>query len=260
MNNDKNSAFNLSTDFLDSYVKDAVGVIHLKDKVFEMATDISLKEEFFNKVKMAGELSDIKVLLIMNGDSVLGEEKSDQFWKAPVERQDREMLLHRKENALDQFIRLMCSFGKIVVSAVRGSVVDAFLGAILSADFRVASKSTVFTFPFMRYRMPPQGALAYFLPRYVGIAKAKNILFRAQPIQALEASNLELVDRVVPDADFEKHCIEFASELTAPETDIINMTKQLFKCSITEIDAYFKLEAELVGLPKMKIPPNQNSR
>ena len=223
-----------------------------------MATNILLKEAFFSKVRLASELSEVKVLLIMNGDSVLGEEKNAQFWKDTTESRNGDMQLSREVNALVQYIELMCSYGKIVVSAVRGSVVGAFLGAILSTDFRVASENTVFSFPHMQYGMPPQGALAFLLPRYIGIAKAKSILIRAEPILASQALDLGLVDSVVPSADFERSCLEFARNLTSLSTDVVGMTKRLFECGMTELHAYFELEAKLVGLHKVKLPSSEN--
>ena len=246
--------FQSSGDFLDSYVKDGVGVIHLKDKVFEVAADLSLKGALFDKIKLAGEIPEIKVLLIMSDDSILGEEQNSQFWKDIVESQNGDMQLIREVNSLSQYIEMMCSFGKIVVSAVRGSVVGAFLGAILSTDFRVVSENTVFSFPYMQYRMPPQGALPFLLPMYIGIAKAKSILLRAEPIQALKALELGLVDSVVPSADFEQSCLEFAKNLTSLSTNVVGMTKRLFECSMKELTAYFELEAKLVGLHKVTLP------
>ena len=249
--NNRGTGFESSSDFLDSYVDNGVGIIHLKDKVFEIAADLSLKTAMFEKIKHAGEDSAIKVLLVMSDESILGEERNSRFWKEIREAQNGGMQLPREENALAQYIQLMCGFSKIVISAVRGSVVGAFLGAILSTDFRVVSENTVFSFPYLQHRLPPQGALAFFLPRYIGIAKAKNILLRAEPILASQALDLGLVDSVVPSSDFEKACLEFAGELTGFSTEVVGMTKRLFECSMKELCAYFNLEAKFVEMHKM---------
>lgn len=258
--NDRSSVFESSGDFLDSYVEDGVGVIHLKDKVFQIAADLTLKGALFEKIRLAGEIPEVSVLLVMNDDSILGEERHSRFLRETVESLDGNRQLSREVNALAQYIEMMCSHGKIVISAVQGSVIGAFLGAILSTDFRVVSENTVFSFPHMLYGMPPQGAIAFLLPRYIGIAKAKNILLRAEPIRASQALDLGLVDSVVPSADFERSCLEFARELTSLSTDVVGMTKHLFECSMRDLRAYFKLEAELVGLHKVKLPPDQDCK
>ena len=257
MSNNRDSVFESSDDFLDCYVKDSIGVIHLKDRVFEIASDLSLKGTLFDKIRLAEKCTVIKVLLVVCDDSILGEEQNSQFWKNIVESHDGDMQLIREVNALSQYIEMMCSFGKIVVSAVRGSVVGAFLGAILSTDFRVASDSTVFSFPYMQYRMPPQGALAFLLPRYIGIAKAKSILLRAEPIQASQVLGLGLVDKVLPNTGFEKACLEYASELTHLAPEVVGMTKRLFECSMKELHTYFEMETKLLGLHKVTLPPDE---
>ena len=249
--------FQSSGDFLDSYVKDGVGVIHLKDKVFEIATDLSLKGILFDKIKLAGKIPDVRVLLVMSDESILGEEKDSKFWKDTAESYKGDMQLSREEYALAQYIEMMCDYGKIVVSAVRGSVVGAFLGTILSTDFRVVSENTVFSFPYMQYGMPPQGALPFILPMYIGISKAKRILLRAEPIHASEALDLGLVDKVISNTGFEKACLEFACEMTHLAPEVISMTKSLFKCNMKELCAYFEKEAELVKLHKVKLPPDE---
>ena len=258
--NDRSSVFESSGDFLDSYVHDGVGVIHLKNKVFQIATNLSLKAALFEKIRLAGEIPEVRVLLVLNDESILGEEKYAQFWKDTVEVHDGNTQTSRQVHALAQYIEMMCGYGKIVVSAVRGSVVGAFLGAILSTDFRVVSENTVFSFPHMRYGMPPQGAIAFLLPRYIGIAKAKNILLRAEPIRASQALDLGLVDSVVPNADFERSCLDFARSLTSLSTDVVGMTKRLFECSMKELHSYLELEAELVELHKVKLPPGQDCK
>jgi len=252
--------FKSSGHFLDSSVEDGVGVIHLKDKVFQIATDLTLKGALFEKIRLAGEIPEVSVLLVISDDSILGEEENFNFWSIILNSPDGSMQLSREENSLIQFIEMMCGYEKIVVSAVRGSVVGAFLGAILSIDFRMASENTVFSFPYMEYRIPPQGALAFLLPRYIGIAKAKNILLRAEPISASQALDLGLVDSVFPSADFERSCLEFAKQLTSLPTDVVGMTKRLFKCNMKELCAYLKVEEELVQLHKLKLPPEKDRK
>lgn len=246
--------FQSNGDFLDSFVRDGVGVIHLKDKAFEIATDFSLKANLFKKIQQARESPAIKVLLFLNNESIFGEEKNTQFFRRLHEEDEGIMLLYREENALAQFIETMCGFEKIVISAVQGSVVGAFLGAILSTDFRLASRNTVFSFPYVRYGLPPQGALPLLLPRYVGRARAKSIIMRAEPISAMHALEFGLVDSVYPGADFERSCLQFAGKLTGISTDSVGMTKRLFEGSMKEVQEYFRLEAKLVGLHKLKLP------
>jgi enoyl-CoA hydratase/carnithine racemase len=250
--------FEYSGDLLEAYIDNSVGVINLKNKVFEITTDIALKEAFFSKIRSAHLLPQIKVLLLLSGNSALGEENYARFIQSIVESTDGEMKHFREENALSQFIKLICGFEKIVVSGVRGSVIGSFLGAILSTDHRVASESTVFSFPHIRYETSPQGALAYFLPKYLSMAKAKNILLSGEPLSADKACELGLVDEVVADNIYEKKCIKIAGKMAQIPSSVVGMTKRLMEFDLKGLEAYFKKEAELTALNKIKLPSNLN--
>ncbi|SYZ72023.1 putative Enoyl-CoA hydratase/isomerase family protein [Candidatus Zixiibacteriota bacterium] len=247
--------FQSSSDFFDTYEYEGVGVIHVKSRAFDIASDLQLKNALFNKINIAGGSSSIRVLLLLSDNSILGEKHNRIFWNNVIESYDGNMHLIREVNALSQYIEMMCSFRKIVVSAVRGSVVETFLGVILSTDFRVISEDTVFSFPCRQFGLPPQGALAFLLPRYIGIAKAKGILLRAEPILASQALALGLVDKVIPNANYESSCLEFAKGLTALPPEVAGLTKRLFECDMKELHTYLELEAKLIGPHKVILPP-----
>jgi enoyl-CoA hydratase/carnithine racemase len=248
------NSFESSGDFLEAYIDNSVGVINLKNKVFEITTDIALKEAFFGKIHLAHLLPQIKVVLLLSGNSALGEDNYARFIQSIVESADGEMKHFREENALSQFIRLICGFEKIVVSGVRGSVIGSFLGAILSTDHRVASENTVFSFPHIRYETSPQGALAFFLPKYLNMAKAKKILLSGEPLSAAQACELGLVDEVVADNIYEGKCIEIAGKMAQVPSSVVGMTKRLMEFDLKALEAYFKKEAELTALNKIKLP------
>lgn len=251
-------SFESSSDFLESYIDETVGVINLKDRVFEIATDLSLKEAFFKKIRLADLLPSIEVLLILSAESAMGEEKHAQFMKTIVESFNGEMNLFREENALSQFIQLMCGFEKIVVSGIRGSVVGAFLGAILVTDHRMITDNTVFSFPHIRYQMPPQGALAFILPKYVGIMKAKKILLSGDSLPATQALELGLVDEIVTDESFEQRCVKAAKNISRVPSSVVSMTKHLMQCDLKGLATYFEMETKLAVKHKIKLPPSES--
>jgi hypothetical protein len=56
--------FEFTSDFLDSYIDSGVGVIHLKDKVFEMGIDFSLASVLSDSLSIAAESEEIKVVFL----------------------------------------------------------------------------------------------------------------------------------------------------------------------------------------------------
>ncbi len=236
-----------SSEFFDFYIDKMVGVLDLKSGVYEIATNLQLKEDFFNKIRLANRLPEIKVLLVLSDRSALGEEGYIQFEKSIRESADKDMQLIREENALSQYIRLVSGSEKIVISGVRGSVIGAFLGAVLSTDYRVASEDTMFSFLHIKYEISPQGALGFFLPRYVGTAKAKKILFNGDPIPAAKAYELGLVDEIIADDVFEEKCLEIAQKLAEVPPHVVALTRHQMRGELGELEAYLKMEADIAA-------------
>ena len=260
MNKEKSDhGFQSRSDFLETYVDEMVGVINLKDNAFDIATNLSLKEELFNKINQANQITEIKVIVIISSESALGKEKHAKFVSKIVENFDGEKYLFREEHALSQFVQMICRVQKMVISCVRGSVVGAFLGAILATDHRIVSESTVFSFPHIQCQMPPQGALAFFLPRYIGRIKAKKILLHGESINAVQAHELELVDGVIGDDGFEQGCIEIAKKMSQVPQNVVIMTKSLMNCDLKGLSTYFEMEAKLATKYRIKMPLKENN-
>jgi len=262
----KEKEFELHSDFLDTYIDSGVGVIHLKDKVYEMGIDFSMASVLFDKLSLAADSEEVIVVLVISNPSVLGEEKLDQFWEKILALRngtakgdflgvtDPVTAISRQENSLNQFITTVLCHEKLVISAVRGSVVTTFFGAILASDYIIASEDTVFSFPHFRYEFPPRGAIAYFLPRYVGYPKAKEILMSGKPITAREAEELHLVDRVIPNTSFEEQCLEIARGFTEKPAKVMAMTKKLLASNMHELVTHLKCEAELINVYQVAKP------
>jgi enoyl-CoA hydratase/carnithine racemase len=103
--------------------------------------------------------------------------------------------------------RLQASFtavariGKPVVAAVTGYALGGGLELALCADFRVAGQGATVGQPEILLGIIPGAGGTQRLPRLVGPARAKDIVFTGRFVDAAEALAIGLVDRVVPDAE-----------------------------------------------------------
>jgi hypothetical protein len=271
VNGSNNKPFDFQSEALDSYIDSGVGVIHFKDRVFEMSVDFSLQSMLLERIKIAAESPDIKVLMMKCDPSVLGEEKNDQYWKCIIGLCDETdscdfhgitdptMAVARVDSTLNQIITTMLRFRKFVISALQGSVVTDFFGAILAADYRIVSSDTIFSFPHVKWGLPPRGGIGYMLPKYIGLAKAKEILFNCNPINATEAKQLGLVDEIVEISEFDAKCIDAAKKFAVLPTDVMVSTKKLLEFNCKEIEEFFKLESASTNIYQIHMPPELNN-
>lgn len=118
---------------------------------------------------------------------------------------------------------------KPVVVAVNGAAAGAGLSLALTGDIIIASKEARFRPGFPGLGAVPDIALAYTLPRVVGMLRAKEILLINREMTADEALAMGLVSRVVPHAALMETAHAIADELARGPTTSLGMTKTLLQ-------------------------------
>ncbi len=93
---------------------------------------------------------------------------------------------------------LLHEMPRVTIAAVNGPVAGAGLGLCLSCDIRIAADTARFGTAFARVGYSGDWGGSYFLTQLVGPAKARELYFSAEMIDAPEALRLGLVSRVVP--------------------------------------------------------------
>ena len=86
-----------------------------------------------------------------------------------------------------------------VVTAVEGVAAGGAVGLALLGDHIVAGAGARILFPFLALGLVPDWAQLLTLPRRVGVSVARRLLTAGQPVLAVEALEVGLVDAIVPD-------------------------------------------------------------
>jgi enoyl-CoA hydratase/carnithine racemase len=100
-------------------------------------------------------------------------------------------------------LRMMEKLPKPVIAAVHGHCYTGALEVALAADFIVAADDARFGDTHARWALTPVWGMSQRLPRRVGIATAKRLMFTADMIDANEAARIGLAEFVVPLATFD---------------------------------------------------------
>ena len=99
---------------------------------------------------------------------------------------------------LEEAHDLVCFFPKPILAAVNGYALGGGLEFALNCDFIIAADDAVFGLTETSLGIIPGGGGTQLLPRLIGRAKAKELIFTARRVDAAEAERLGLVERVVP--------------------------------------------------------------
>jgi len=102
---------------------------------------------------------------------------------------------------------------KPFVAAVNGYALGAGAEMALSCDFVIMKQSAEIGFPEISIGTYLGGGLTYVLPRLVGMAKAKELIFMGSRINGEEAERIGLIHKVVADEQFESEVRTFAIQL-----------------------------------------------
>lgn len=84
-----------------------------------------------------------------------------------------------------------------VIAQIHGAVAGAGLSLALACDFAIADDSAQFTTAYARIGLSPDGGSTYFLPRIVGMKKAAEMIMLSDTLNAAQALEFGLVNRVV---------------------------------------------------------------
>ncbi len=112
-------------------------------------------------------------------------------------------------------LRLLEKLPKPVIAAVHGHCYTGALEVALACDFIVAADNARFGDTHAKWALTPIWGMSQRLPRRVGIATAKRLMFTADMIDAAEAVRIGLAEYMVPAADFDVEINALARRITA---------------------------------------------
>lgn len=154
--------------------------------------------------------------------------------------------LLQKYHRLVSAIRTM---PKPVIAAVHGVAAGVSCNIALACDLRIASDNARFLEAFARIGLVPDGGGGYFLPRLVGLGKALEMAMLAEEVSGPEAERIGLVNKCVPDTDFESSVNALATRLANGPTRAYGLLKELINTSlVSDLPASLRQECDLQDL------------
>jgi 2-(1,2-epoxy-1,2-dihydrophenyl)acetyl-CoA isomerase len=140
---------------------------------------------------------------------------------------------------------LMRQIPKIIIAMINGPVAGAGLGIALACDLRIAGKSARFGTAFARVGFSGDYGGSWSLTRLVGTAKARELYYTADIINADAAGELGIVNRVVSDDELHTETMALAARIAeGPRVALGYMKRNLLAAETEDFQTVLDLEAE----------------
>lgn len=225
-------------------VEDRVAVLTLNRPQARNALSWELKAALVEWVPKLGADPGVGCLLLTGAGSAFcagGDTKSMAREGRPPSPEERKRMLRWEHSLPEAIVRLE----KPVVAALPGAAAGAGLSIALSCDLRILAESAFVTTSYARLGLSGDYGGSWFLTRLVGTAKARELYFTADRVDARECERIGLANRVVPDADLEKQALALAKRIAAgPPIALRYMKDNLNRALREDLQALLDVEAD----------------
>lgn len=201
-----------------------------------------LVEELLDASSRIAEADDRCIVLTGEGDAFCAGANVDMLEGTS---EDASFIRRTTAIAHEAVVQLQQAPAPVVVG-VNGVAAGAGFSLSLIGDLTLVSSAARLEFAYPQLGLTGDAGVTYFLPRRVGLQRAKEIALLNEPISPREAVDMGLATEVVPDGEFEARLTAVAMEVAAGPTVAFEALCRLFMRSFdrgleeqlsTELDA-----------------------
>lgn len=224
-------------------VHDRVATLTLNRPERLNALGDTLREDLYDGLLKAGSDPDVGAIVITgagrgfcSGGDVKSMSEREQSGAAPP-------VMERYAPLRDRIVLAMRDCPKPIVAAINGAAAGAGMNLALACDIRIASSAAKFSQAFVKRGLAPDWGGSWFLPRIVGSAKACELIFTGDTIDAARALELGLVNAVVAPEELMTEANKLAGRIAAGPPVAIALSKRAIYHN-EEVDLRAGLEFE----------------
>jgi 2-(1,2-epoxy-1,2-dihydrophenyl)acetyl-CoA isomerase len=155
---------------------------------------VEMKEALLAALKDAARSKDVRAVVLTGAGRAFSAGQDLKERQGP-DVNDLGSELRQRYNPI---ILAMRRLEKPIIGAINGVAAGAGLSVALACDIVIASDRASFIEAFGKVGLVPDTGSTWFLPRLVGRARAAEMIFTADPVDAATAERIGLVNRVVP--------------------------------------------------------------
>jgi enoyl-CoA hydratase/carnithine racemase len=208
---------NTGTDELLCVIRDRVAVITLNRPQARNSLSDHLTPALRTMIRTCGENPDVGVLLITGAGTAFCSGGDIKGMGAHRDKKKMEMSYDEKVADLQERQRLLTgaliSVRKPTIAALPGPAAGAGLAIAMACDIRIAAASAFISTGYLRVALSGDYGIAWLLTRLVGTARARELMFTAEKVDAERCERIGLFNRVVPDDKLQAEAFALAKSM-----------------------------------------------
>ncbi|WP_444634404.1 enoyl-CoA hydratase/isomerase family protein [Cupriavidus oxalaticus] len=229
-------------------IRDGIAVFTHTQPKRRNPLSLELREDYTDMLDRVEGNPDVRALIITGEGGVFSAGGDLRGMKARIDNPDAPQhtpdATRRRVLVLHGWVSRLRSLEIPVIAAVDGPAVGAGMGLALIADFVLASSRAFFGMSFAKVGMIPDMAAAYFLPRVVGMAVAKDLMMTARRVSVEEAKDLGIVHSIFSHETLPEQARQFARRFADGPPEALGMTKRMLNSAFeTSYATFVELES-----------------
>lgn len=152
----------------------------------------------------------------------------------PGARQSAEKQVQQLFDLHDSPPTVLFNMDKPVICALNGAAAGYGMDLALLCDIRIAGENGRLAAVTAKRNLLPESGGSWLLPRLVGWAKASEMFFRGQTLNAQQCKDAGLVNEVVPDGELMETARQWAAEIAANAPVAVQATKRMMRQGLNE--------------------------
>ncbi|OUM85424.1 MAG: hypothetical protein BAA01_13510 [Bacillus thermozeamaize] len=206
----------MGTEVLIATVKDGIGTVQLNRSDVLNALNLEVGNRLLDVLEEWKKDERIRVVVVKGHPHFFSAGADLKFIKK-IQKDPEKFPLEmvRFLECLRPSVEALATFPRPTIAVVEGIAFGGGCELALACDLRIATPQAKFALPEVKIGLLPAAGGTQRLPRLIGAARAKELLFTGKTVTASEAEKLGLVNRVVPAEALEESLASLIGELTS---------------------------------------------
>jgi enoyl-CoA hydratase/carnithine racemase len=203
-------------------IRERVAIITLNRPEARNSLSDHLTPALRTMIRVCGENPEVGALLITGAGTAFCSGGDVKGMGAHRKQSTLDMSFDERVADLQERQRLLTgalvAVRKPTIAALPGPAAGAGLAIAMACDIRIAAQSAFVSTGYLRVGLSGDYGIAWLLTRLVGTARARELMFTAEKVDAERAERIGLFNRVVPDAELRDAAFAFSRDMAQGPT------------------------------------------